>query len=130
MNEFSQKVRERIHSAIAIKERPTPKKKSKSKIKGYVYFFQYEENGPIKIGRSIQWEERLKEVQLYCPYDVKVLAILESVDIAYVETTFHKYLAKHRMQGEWFAPHTDVLEVIKHINDKNPEKIAEMINSI
>lgn len=66
----------------------------------YVYVIRSDEQTPIKIGRAIDVEARLKGLQTGNPYRLKVIgAIPGNSDI---EACFHRHLRLSRMRGEWF----------------------------
>lgn len=58
-------------------------------MESYVYFMQNDNDGSIKIGFSRQLHERIKASEL------------------------HEQFAGHRIQGEWFKPHDDILKFIE-----------------
>jgi hypothetical protein len=72
-----------------------------------IYFIQAGESGPIKIGVSLQVDKRLEGLRTSSPVCLRLLATKpgEQVD----EWLLHKKLASHRLHGEWFDPHEDVL---------------------
>ncbi len=75
-----------------------------------VYFIRVGFDGPIKIGVSRDPERRL--VQLQCGSADK-LVLLGSVPGGFAdEAAIHRYLADHRVQGEYFAPSPESLELI------------------
>jgi excisionase family DNA binding protein len=65
-----------------------------------VYFIGAKE-GPIKIGRALFPEQRLKEIQLGYPYELTILATTPGA--AGVERAYHLRFAEHRLNGEWFT---------------------------
>ena len=76
-----------------------------------VYFIQEGDDGPIKIGVSTigSVHGRLRSVQRGNP---RVLRLRRVVRGGYgLEGTLHKRYAEHRMVGEWFEPHEEVLAV-------------------
>ena len=81
----------------------------------FVYFIQAGKGGPIKIGRSSSIKQRLADVQIYCPYEVFVLAL---IDCPWRETTIrleqalHRDLKEFRMRGEWFKPSKEVRKMV------------------
>ena len=69
--------------------------------------------GAIKIGRTINVEVRLKDIQACSPIPVRVLALRPG---GQRERIYHAHFAAHRLHGEWFAPHPDILEEIDRLN--------------
>lgn len=80
-----------------------------------ICYFIGAEHGPIKIGVSRHLESRLRDLQCASPYR---LAILASVDGGFVsERRFHAKFAAHRLQGEWFDRHPDILAEISRLTE-------------
>jgi hypothetical protein len=68
----------------------------------HLYFIKLARSrGPVKIGRANNPNERLKALQVACPYEMKLLGILEGCGD--YEIGWHCFLASDRMRGEWFA---------------------------
>jgi hypothetical protein len=55
--------------------------------------------GAIKIGRSVNLEVRLKDIQACSPIPLRVLATRKGVSR---EQLYHKKFAAYRLHGEWF----------------------------
>lgn len=79
----------------------------------YVYFIGGDE-GPIKIGRSNFVERRLVALQTGAWTKLRVLAKIDERMLS--ERTMHNKFKAHRLQGEWFVRHPDILEKIDTIN--------------
>lgn len=75
-----------------------------------VYFVQSTAGGPVKIGWSASPERRVKDLECGSPFPLRILAMIPGN--ATTEGALHKRFAAHRLRGEWFAPHTDLLEYI------------------
>ena len=70
-----------------------------------IYFIQCGENGPIKIGQTSNGiEERVKQLQTGCPYELRVLWAYRGSD--YSESDLHEIFSHERISGEWFHPST------------------------
>lgn len=78
--------------------------------RGRVYFIQAGDDGPIKIGYTENLPARIKQLQTGQPQRMRVLRSM-SGDRA-LETFLHRKFAAHRMAGEWFHPHRDILRYI------------------
>jgi len=74
-----------------------------------VYFLQAESGGPIKIGETSNLQQRMKDLQQAEPLTL-LHAFPGDRDC---EQWIHRELSRHRRLGEWFDPHTDVLELIE-----------------
>lgn len=77
-----------------------------------LYFIGGDE-GPIKIGVSNDPQRRLKGLQTGYPYPLQILATIEGG--AMLEIEYHERFAEHRLHGEWFAPHPDILAEIERL---------------
>ncbi len=84
-------------------------------IKGYVYFLRSENEGEIKIGYAVDVEKRVKQLQTGHPQKLKVMATLKG-DME-LEKDIHDKFYKHRLNGEWFEPHPDLLAFISTIKN-------------
>ena len=96
-----------------------PKKKSK----GFLYFFQGQSGGAIKIGYSSSPEKRLKELQTGYPDALKILLMIPGDEKA--ERVLHQQLKDFRLKGEWFKPDRYVIDKIKELKalcQKQPPK--------
>lgn len=80
--------------------------------KGLVYFIRCE-SGPIKIGRARNAEQRLAELQTGNPNALSIVATVAGGVVA--ERNYHAKFAEHRLRGEWFAPHPDILAEIERL---------------
>lgn len=78
-----------------------------------VYFIGAED-GPVKIGRAFVPEQRLKEIQCGYPYPLKVLATIKGG--RGLERAYHERFAAHRLNGEWFERHPDILAEIERLS--------------
>ena len=69
---------------------------------GYVYFFQAEMGGPVKIGYSGSPRARRKELQTGHGEVIVCLGYLRGTKQS--ESMLHHAFADQRVRGEWFAP--------------------------
>ena len=74
--------------------------------------------GAIKIGISKAPLERLAILQTGSPIPLAILALREGGRAA--ERDYHARFADHRLHGEWFAPHPDILAEIERLSPKAP----------
>lgn len=79
---------------------------------GTTYFIGGE-HGAIKIGRSVNVDVRLKDIQACSPIPVSVLATRKGSSR---EKLYHRLFAAHRLHGEWFVRHPDILAEIDRLN--------------
>src|SRR5688572_29831146 len=80
-------------------------------ITGRVYFVQAGESGPIKIGFARKVQRRIATLQTGQHERLRLIA--DCPGSRGHEQEFHKALAAHRLDGEWFSPHEDVMRAIK-----------------
>lgn len=67
---------------------------------GYTYIIRAGEDGPIKIGKAFNPEERLAELQTGAWQELSLLHVLPGYGAT--ETMLHRHLEDHRIRGEWF----------------------------
>lgn len=75
-----------------------------------VYFIQVGCDGPIKIGRSTAPLARLATLQTGHSEPLRLLVTTTGGDE--LEKALHRRLSSHRLRGEWFSPHVEVLAEI------------------
>ena len=78
----------------------------------YVYFIGGEV-GAIKIGYSKAPKERLTTLQIGSPIPLAILASFAGSMAD--EARLHERYAAHRLHGEWFERHPDILEEIERL---------------
>lgn len=76
-----------------------------------VYFIQPVGGGPVKIGHSASPLERLGSLQAGCPFPLRILAVTDGGPAK--EAALHRRFACHRVNGEWFQPHHQLLSYIE-----------------
>src|SRR4030042_3547253 len=95
-----------------------------------IYFIQEGINGSIKIGFSNNPHKRLSTLQTSSSKSLYLIAVLEGDNTK--EQELHNKFIEYRDRGEWFLPHTDILNFIddncKKIKTKN--NIKTIINWI
>ena len=85
----------------------------------HLYLIQSDVTGAVKVGRSQDPSERLKQLQTASPHKLRVILVLP--DQGNQETYLHRRLARGRTQGgeEWF--HHDALAEL-------PDDIYELLD--
>lgn len=78
-----------------------------------VYFIQVGADGPIKIGYSLRPEERVKAIQADMPWPIHLIGCVPGNPAT--ERIIHVFFAAHRIRGEWFHPHPDVLAMSRNL---------------
>lgn len=79
---------------------------------GYVYFIRCGDGGPIKIGYSKHEsaESRLTVAQVYNPILLTLLCVIPGGRRK--EQELHALFVAHNIQGEWFASHKELENLI------------------
>lgn len=103
---YSDRVSEDVRSAMDENAKRAKKQK-------HVYFIR-SEPGEIKIGLAIDVQKRLRGLQTSHPYALTLLTAVKGSKE--VECAYHKQFAEHRLHGEWFEPHPDILAEIERLN--------------
>ena len=70
-------------------------------------------DGPIKIGWASRLQYRLRALELANAFPLHVWATVEA-EIT-LEREYHKRFAAHRLHGEWFERHPDILAEIERL---------------
>lgn len=78
---------------------------------GWVYFIQAA-CGSIKIGRARNVAYRIRDLQCANPQRLTLLAV--AIDGGR-EAGYHRQFKDHRLHGEWFSPHPDILAEIERL---------------
>ena len=78
-----------------------------------VYFVQAEA-GAIKIGNTKYLDWRMDGLQGQSPVALTLLATMPGTRSD--EFRLHAKFAEHRLHGEWFSPHPDILAEIERLN--------------
>jgi len=79
-------------------------------MKGYVYFIQAGQNGPIKIGYTKNYKARIQFGQTFNHNKLRFLKIIQA-DIS-LESELHRKFSKYRIRGEWFEPSKEILDYV------------------
>jgi hypothetical protein len=76
-------------------------------------YFIGPEDGPIKIGWASRLKFRLRDLELANAFPLVVWATVEGP--VKLEREYHKQFKAHRLHGEWFARHPDILAEIARL---------------
>lgn len=82
------------------------------RIHGYVYVLKAD-NNLYKIGRAKQLDKRILQLSVQLPYDLVLVASIESDDYANLEKELHNTFTNKRKRGEWFDLDEDDIARIK-----------------
>lgn len=86
-------------------------------VSDHVYFIQ-SESGGIKIGVAVDVAKRLRGLQTAHPAKLTLLAVTNGGPAQ--EADYHRRFAAHRLHGEWFERHPDILAEIDRLNAEQP----------
>jgi len=81
---------------------------------GRTVYFVGAKDGPIKIGVANNAVNRLKSLQAASPATLSILA--QTVGGQPREREYHRQFAAHRLHGEWFERHPDILAEIDRLS--------------
>lgn len=93
---------------------PTQQTLPPEKASGFVYFIQ-QASGSIKIGYSAYPDQRLKSLRTSSPEPMTLLAM--TCGSRTTERRYHDRFSSHRLEGEWFYPHPEILAEIETLRD-------------
>lgn len=66
-----------------------------------VYVIEHE-HGYVKIGRSNNPRQRVRDLQTACPYDLHVAGVIDCPDAAQLEAHLHEKYKNQHKNGEWY----------------------------
>lgn len=87
----------------------------------HTYFIQMGKRGPIKIGTAFDVYARLTSLQTSSPSKLRIVGYVEKN----VEKHLHEMFASHRIRGEWFRPHREIVRYIKKYARQTDEPNAK-----
>ena len=87
-----------------------------------IYFMQAGKNGPIKIGDSEEIHDRIEQLQVGCPYELRLLFVYNDRDFDEIE--LHEHFKHEHIRGEWFRP----ARAIKEFNKDHPSDCYAISN--
>lgn len=76
----------------------------------WVYFMREVNDGPVKIGWSVDPWKRLETLQAGNPRELVLLTLKKfGTDAWATEAALHQEFAAHQIRGEWFNPTPEIL---------------------
>ncbi len=115
-----------VHDAMALRAGEAPKPWTKWQCappgepvrqprtdKGFVYFIRGAETRRIKIGRGINPEARMYDLQIGNSELLELIAAFPTRTMCADEAMWHRRFAHLHIRGEWHTPATDLLEAIE-----------------
>ena len=85
---------------------------------GDIYFIQFGDGGPIKIGITNSVERRLKNLQSASPIKLNLLGTIKNGGTQ-LEEKLHIRFNRSRINGEWFNPSKSLIKFIKETKKPN-----------
>lgn len=86
------------------------------KPEGTIYFAQWKQGGPIKIGWSKNPQARLSSLNTSSPHEI--VFVLQLQGWVEDEKRFHLMFAEDRLNGEWFNPSPWLTKFISEANKR------------
>lgn len=96
--------------------------------KGYVYFIQEDYAGRIKIGKTVNLDQRMENFGVKLPFELELIHYVESNNHHYTEKLFHIHFNDKRVNGEWFELNEEDMAWIK--SGCYTKRIIESINYV
>jgi hypothetical protein len=94
-------------------------RRCESGLADYTYFAKNKLDGTIKIGRSKQPSYRISTLHNDARgMPASKLAIVPNGEL---ERAYHRLFARWRVEGEWFAPHPEILAEVERIKSEYPQ---------
>lgn len=87
------------------------RKRYRPQQRGFVYFVQSEDGGPIKIGWAQDVASRVRQLQVGQSRRLRVIDAIQCRRS--YERDLHRQFAESRLFGEWFEPTPELLELIE-----------------
>ena len=86
-------------------------KKTKS---GFIYLVKEKQEGNVKIGRSVNLNDRVRTFEVKMPFPIEEEYSFECFDYVRSERLLHKHFSDKRVRGEWFSLSDSDIEMIKN----------------
>lgn len=115
------------HSFPATEDAGIPEHLANQSLKiSWVYFVQAGEGGPIKIGKAMNPSQRIGNLQVGNPHEVKLLHCLP--DTGCTEGRIQGIFEESHLRGEWYNPTPDLLEFIDALKSKTEGRARQFIS--
>lgn len=86
-----------------------------------VYFIGHKEHA-IKIGVTADLDQRFRAIQACSPVKLEIFATRPGGEAR--EIAYHTQFSEHRLHGEWFTPHAEILVEIDRLSGENQPPAA------
>lgn len=87
-----------------------------------VYILEHE-HGFVKIGVSNNPVRRVSDLETACPYDIRVLGVIETDEPFVVESTLHNKYDRKQKKGEWYNLTTEDRAHLLAVCDLSPAEV-------
>lgn len=84
--------------------------------RGWVYFVQVGDTGPVKIGVTGDVARRMAELQTGCAWQLRLLAVAPAAP--HTEAEMHAKFAPARFRGEWFVPAPEIVRFAAELRQR------------
>jgi hypothetical protein len=112
---IGEEAREELLGEILERERASREDQDQRRAaKPQLVYFIAAESGPIKIGMAASPEQRCRELQT--SHHEKLSVLVTCAGGSELERAYHRRFAAHRLNGEWFDRHPDILAEIERLN--------------
>ncbi len=88
----------------------------------FVYFVEAVGSNCIKIGSSAHVNLRLKDLQVACPFEMRLLKQV-ACSTEFTESVVHNQFTHLRQRGEWFSATQELRDYIKNLHDVGENSI-------
>jgi len=96
----------------------------------YVYFIRLGWFGPIKIGVTVNPEERIKDISVHCPEEIRLLCLRGPMpkSMAFTaEAELKRFFRGSVVRGEWLEPTDILINQILFYRDQYKGRVSENI---
>lgn len=91
-----------------------------------IYFILAVGTGRVKIGTTINIDQRMVDIQCGSPFPLLLLFCIDGG--VQIERKIHKYLKKYRILGEWFDMTDEVVDFMEIVKLKGRNGVDDLID--
>jgi len=87
----------------------------------YIIFCIFEDYHFLKIGRTINLKDRIKNIQTGCPHKINNVFVIKAdheLELKGLEEIMHFYLKKHSINNEWYLATKECICIFLNLLDK------------
>ena len=112
LDKYNQELEEKQYTKM-VEENNRVNKKEREKVKGYIYLIK--SNDYYKIGRALNFKDRLKTYRTENPHETEVVFQKQVDDYVGIESMLLKKFKDKQHRGEWFTLSIEDINYIKSI---------------